>query len=493
MGHWEKEEYTKLQDAAQSDLESAFDDKYKIISLIGRGSSAVVWKAYDRHLNRQVAIKHFAPGSQEAQWEAKMLKELKYPAFVTALDYTEQKQGSYLVMEYISGQSLAEYIRLHGRVEQELAVRWGLELAEALQYLHERKCPVIYRDLKPANIILEDAGSIRLIDFGAACYLYEDGRREVRAAGTRGYAAPEQLKPEGLRQTDERSDIYSFGAALFHMLTGCNPSKPPFLMQPLRYYDRRLSDGLEKVIVKATQKEKEKRYVTVRALKRELERYKEKDRVRRRAERIGAAAYYGLLAIGACRFFECWKKAEQYMAGGTRRYLELPVVNTAVNFCAALTMDCAAQQQITERRMLWTALLLIVLCMTKEVWERWSRRGIRSMKQERNVVLTQKKRQGAFWLILVVFLSVGIAADKSAYAKAAGQEENTLFVTVMNEEGQKLLIRYDAEYALSAPLCLQLAPDNFEEGEHYELRLDCTNRRTGDSCSRIFYLKRVEP
>lgn len=122
-------------------------------------------------------------------------------------------------MEYIEGRNLEKYIREKGAVRQEQAVKIACELAEVLIYLHESKLPVVYLDMKPANIILDDKGMLHLVDFGTACLRYQE-KEKTGCAGTCGYAAPEQLTVSGRGKADERSDIYGLGATLFHMLTG---------------------------------------------------------------------------------------------------------------------------------------------------------------------------------------------------------------------------------------------------------------------------------
>lgn len=464
-------------------MEKILGEKYELREIVGSGGSGTVWKAYDCHLGRYVAIKEFGKETSEADWEVEMLKELQHPVLPAILDYVKGEETSFLVMEYIDGVNLLDYIEENGRVEPEQAVKWALELTEVLVFLHERKRPVIYRDMKPANIMIERNGKVRLIDFGTVCFRYDE-ECTYKVAGTGGYAAPEQLEAAGVKNIDEKCDIYGLGTTLFHMLTGCNPSMPPFLIQPLRYYDRRLSIGLEKIIKKATAVEKEKRYTSVRRLQQELKQYKEMDKLRNGISKVAAMVYYVCLAGGTCHFLQCWEKAERYLASAGRLYIVPPGSDLP-----GIVIPCMAQKQISEMQMLIYASLLLVLCIGKCILERWSNRGIHAMRQERNIILTEKKNVGSFWWFLPVLLAVCMLTGGEASAK----EENTLFVNVRNEKGQKLLIRYDTEYPLTDTLRLELPMDNFEAGERYELRLDCTNRKTGDSQSRIFYLKGLEP
>ena len=148
--------------------------------------------------------------------------------------------------------------------------------------------------------------------------------------------------------------------------------------------------------------------------------------------------------------------------------------------------------------MLFTAVCILLLCIGKSAADRWGSRGYRSVRQEKSVLLTVKKGKGLALVFLLGVLAAGRSGAGSVWAKdTAGYIQNgaehTLFVIVRNGQGQKLLIRYDAEYPLSDTLRLELPLKNFEEGEHYELRLECINRETGAAQSRTFYLKGVEP
>lgn len=445
-------------------MQNLLGGKYIIKEIIGNGGSGIVYKAYDPHLNCDVAVKQFTKRKSmqevgQAQWEMDWMKKLRHPAFPTILDYVEEEEGRYLVMEYIEGICLLDYIEENGCVEQELAVKWMLELAEVFLYLHERSQPVIYRDMKPANVIIDSMGKVRLLDFGTVCLRYQEEGGE-KYVGTKGYAAPEQLEQGEGKWLDERCDIYGLGATLFHMVTGCNLSKPPFLIQPIRTYNRKLSMELEKIVTKATAWESGKRYDTVRGLKQDLERYQRKDRLRDWWQTFAGTGYYVCMTCGILRFWWLWAEMERLE---NRSHLEKDVILTAI--------------------------ALIGLCVGKSMRYQWKRRGNRSVRQERNLVLTEKRGIGLLQIFIPVLIAVNLLSGQSK----AATEENTLLVNVRNEKGQKLLIRYDAEYALKDTLRLELPLENFEEGGNYELRLDCINRKTGESHSRIFYLKGLEP
>ena len=475
-------------------MEEKLKEKYIFYEEIGSGGSGTVFKAYDRHLQRLAAVKRFPAEDAASGRELGMLKELCHPAFPAVTDYIEEQEYKYLVMEYIEGKNLADYIREHGSVDQERAVKWALELAEALLYLHERKCPVIYRDMKPANIIIDGKEHVRMVDFGTAFLRYQEGE-ETCAGGTWGYAAPEQFEKGCGRKVDERSDLYGLGATLFHMLTGCDPSRPPFLMQPLRSYDRRLSAELERIVHKATEQEREKRYASVRRMKQELENYGKADRLKRLAQNAVKAVYGAALTTASFFFFRSWTWIER-MDGG----LGEEIMAGKEYGMAGMFGMYGIKRSAAEGRMLQAAVCILLLCIGKSMVSRWKSRGYRSVRQEKNVLLTVKRGKGLAMALVLGVLAAGRAGsgnvwakDAAGYAQTQAEEERKLFVIVRNELGQKLLIRYDAEYPLSDTLKLELPLKNFEEGEHYELRLECINRETGAAQSRTFYLKGVEP
>lgn len=266
--------------------------KYELQEQIGAGGSSVVYLAWDRHLERYVAIKanKQPEKSEEAdvlKKEMETLKALNHPMLPAVYDYFQEKE-QYLVMEYIEGESLHNFIEREGNIPEEQVYEWALQLAELLSYLHAQKPPVLYRDMKPDNIIICPDGNLRVIDFGTALRARYDRREPEKLAGTVGYAAPEQLAitnghaiPERLTGTveyryesgtgaDERSDIYTLGATMYHMLTGHNPARPPYGLRPIRYMKPELTRDMERIVEKCTEEEPAKRYQTAEELRNDL-------------------------------------------------------------------------------------------------------------------------------------------------------------------------------------------------------------------------------
>lgn len=211
-------------------LGAVLDGKYKIISVIGQGGMSTVYLARHQRLNKEWAVKEISREycenyemiSRQLVLEADILKKLNHPGLPKIIDIIEKKDVIWMVMEFIEGKTLKEVLKERGRIQETEVLSWGKQLCEVLSYLHSRTPPIIYRDLKPDNIILKKTGRLVLIDFGTAReYCYEKNSTDTTYLGTRGYAAPEQYG--GMGQTDERTDIYCLGVTLYSMLTGYSP------------------------------------------------------------------------------------------------------------------------------------------------------------------------------------------------------------------------------------------------------------------------------
>lgn len=248
-------------------INEVIDGKYEIVREIGRGGMSVVYLAMDKRLNRQWAIKEFRKDEHDAVnkmnleallHEANIMKKLDHPTLPRIVDIIEENKSVYIVMDYIEGEPLNKVLAAYGAQPQDAVIEWAKQLSEVLDYLHTQKPPVIYRDMKPANIMLKPDGTIRLFDFGIAREYKEGQEGDTEWIGTRGYAAPEQFGGKG--QTDARTDIYSFGVTLYHLVTGKNPAEPPYEIYPIRHWNSSLSSGLEWLIQKCTQLNPRDRY-----------------------------------------------------------------------------------------------------------------------------------------------------------------------------------------------------------------------------------------
>ena len=211
--------------------------RYLIMRCIGMGGMGIVYEAVDSVLHRRVAVKQmrltkaFPYQEREAanafQREAVLLAQLDHIHLPKIYDYFSERGCCYLVMEFIAGTTLEAYLdAIPGRrlpIYHVLAL--GIQLCSVLDFLHTRPSPIIFRDLKPSNIMITTSGKLYLIDFGIARYARPGAGNDTLLLGTPGYAAPEQY---GKTQTTPRSDLYSLGAILHQLVTGDDPSRSPF-------------------------------------------------------------------------------------------------------------------------------------------------------------------------------------------------------------------------------------------------------------------------
>jgi serine/threonine protein kinase len=205
--------------------------------------------------------------------EAMTLAKLDHPRIPKVYHHFIEGDRYYLVMDFVQGEDLAEMLARApgGRLPEQQVIEWGLQICEVLAYLHCQPQPVIFRDMKPANLMVTPQGKIKLIDFGIARLFNPAQRGGASLVGTPGYAAPEQY--QGV--AEPRSDIYGLGAALHHLLTGRDPtdtSQQLFAFAPLRHYDPHLSPALEQVIQRALAMKMEDRFGSVEEMRQALQR-----------------------------------------------------------------------------------------------------------------------------------------------------------------------------------------------------------------------------
>jgi len=273
-------EQEKLQ---MLEIGSVIDGKYKILNKIGQGGMSVVYLAMNERANKQWAIKevrkdgvtNFEVVKQGLVAEVDMLKKLNHPHLPSIIDVIDGDDSFLIVMDYIEGVSLNKKLRELGAIPQENVIEWGKQLCDVLGYLHSRTAPIIYRDMKPANVMLRPDGDVMLIDFGTAREFKSNSVADTTCLGTQGYAAPEQFGGQG--QTDARTDIYCLGATLYHLVTGHNPCEYPYEMYPIRQWNPALSSGLEQIIQKCTQKNPNDRYQSCAELMYALDHYQDFD------------------------------------------------------------------------------------------------------------------------------------------------------------------------------------------------------------------------
>lgn len=265
------------------EIGSVIDGKYKILNVVGKGGMSVVYLAMNERANKQWAIKEvrkdgmqsFEVVKQNLVAETDLLKKLNHPHLPSIIDVIDCDDTFLIVMDYIEGNPLSKALETSGAQNQDDVIEWAKQLCDVLGYLHSRRPPIIYRDMKPSNVMLKPDGNVMLIDFGTAREFKSTSVADTTCLGTQGYAAPEQFGGHG--QTDARTDIYCLGATMYHLVTGHNPATPPYEMYPIRQWNPMLSSGLEEIILKCTQRNPEDRYQSCAELLYALDHYKDLD------------------------------------------------------------------------------------------------------------------------------------------------------------------------------------------------------------------------
>lgn len=300
------------------EIGSVIDGKYKVLNKVGQGGMSVVYLAMNERANKQWAIKeirkdgvsNYEVVKQNLIAETDILKRLNHSNLPSIIDVIDCEDTFLIVMDYIEGNPLSDSLKNEGAQPQEKVIKWAKQICDVLGYLHSRQPPIIYRDMKPSNIMLKPDGNIMIIDFGTAREYKSASLADTTCLGTQGYAAPEQFGGQG--QTDGRTDIYCLGATLYHLITGHNPCMPPYEMYPIRQWNPSLSSGLEEIIQKCTQKNPNDRYQSCAELMYALEHYDELDHENKKIQNRKWMAFIASSALTFLSLISCvgFKTAE---------------------------------------------------------------------------------------------------------------------------------------------------------------------------------------
>lgn len=288
---------------------ATFNDTYEIKSIIGKGGMSTVYLAEHKRLHTRWAMKEVRK-QQGTRFdflaESNILKRLQHPMLPRIVDIFEDRDCIYIVEDFVEGITLDGLLKQQKKVDEPQGLQWLRDLCGVLTYLHgQRPHPIIYRDMKPSNIMLQPDGSLKLIDFGIAREYKQESNADTTYIGTKGYAAPEQF---GKAQTDARTDIYSLGVTMYHLLTGKSPYEPPYQFVPVRQLVPELSHGIEYILNKCVQSEPADRYQTVDELVDDLDhiyrfdrawqKYQNAKRIRVAVVAVMLAASVGLMVGG---------------------------------------------------------------------------------------------------------------------------------------------------------------------------------------------------
>jgi WD40 repeat protein/serine/threonine protein kinase len=283
------------QKVAHMQIGDILNGTYQVEHPLGMGGQARVWQARHLRLPRRFAIKEcpLAGADLRERAERRSLFERErdilaalshpgHPAIPKISDFWEEPDQLFIVLDLVEGETLIELLARRGRVTMPEAINLGRQICEVLTYLHNWTPPIIYRDLSPDNVILDRSGQLHLIDFGIA-RTYKPGQAQnTSSLGKVGYASPEHLEG-GKAQTDVRSDIYTVGALLYHLLTGQEPIpvvdrlkqraglQGGRALTPPRSLNHHLTLAIENCIVRAMELEPARRFQTAEELERALQ------------------------------------------------------------------------------------------------------------------------------------------------------------------------------------------------------------------------------
>jgi serine/threonine-protein kinase len=290
--------------ASQLEPGTVLYSRYEIVKRIGGGGMGAVYYAKDRNLGdapravKEMIQTHLDESQQEKavadfRRESMLLASLEHASIPTIYDYFYDEAATrfYLVMKYISGGDCLARLRHApgGRLDELTVADWGMQAADVLEYLHNQRPPIIYRDLKPANLMIDgNNGRVMLIDFGIARWVAPQ-EKGVTAVGTMGYAPPELFSGKA----EARTDIYGLGATMFHLLTGSDPQDNPLLIFDFsknpspRQINPAVSNEMEWILMKSVEYEPERRFATAAEMR---------DALRQHIERLRAGAVtYGVV------------------------------------------------------------------------------------------------------------------------------------------------------------------------------------------------------
>lgn len=284
-------------------------DTYQILGKIGAGSSGEVYKAYHKNLGKYVVLKKIKADMRyvmNKRTEVDILKNLRHSCLPQVLDFLEMNGNVYTVLDFIPGSSFQEYLDSGMRFKESSVLTWMKQLCETLCYLHSQHPPIIHGDIKPGNVMLMPDGNVCLIDFNIAASL--EGSSAFVSGYTAGYAPPEQIQAVSCNhsQTDKnlwkridgRSDIYSLGAMMYHLLCGKVPKmNPSGYVSHIRSINPEVDEVFSAIIMKCLEANPDRRYRNAGDLLCDLKNMHKKNR-RYKQLLIRQKITYGLLILG---------------------------------------------------------------------------------------------------------------------------------------------------------------------------------------------------
>ena len=410
--------------------------KYRVIRPLGEGAMGRVYLVQNLHLDRLEALKICTRQKETIQMlsgEAEVLKQLHHPMLPVVYDLFSEDGHLCMVMEYVEGMTLEMYLHQFGPLDEEKAVDLAMSLTEVLGYLHRQKPEIIYRDLKPSNIMLLPDGSMKLIDLGTAYEAIYGQNEERILTGTPGYSPPEQWQGGGVCK---ESDIYALGMVLHEMLTNINPISECQERRPVREYNRGISRSLEQIIINCTKKQPFERYHSMEQLCKELRVCRNK----RRKESKGKLKYQiGLLLFG----FAGIRALLPFYRGVDIKDIPFPYL---------------------EKPVFW-----FLVAFSYQILIRQKRKREDVRKLEKSVFLSEKKIPGLYAAVFltIILIGGGFCMGSDFYTERdekAIAEENELWVDMRDESGRKCLLQKDSVFSIKDKMWLELTKENLPTG-----------------------------
>lgn len=246
------------------------DNRYEIIKVLGKGGMSTVYLAKDKRLNKNWAVKEVKESFRDQvdlSAEPNILKNLNHSGIPKIIDIFNENDNLYIVEDFIEGNNLEQYIKMNTDISITSILSITSKICEILEYLHGLEPPIIYRDLKPQNIIISNEQQVTLVDFGISKIYKVNGNMDTVALGTKGYAAPEQY---GANQSNIRSDIYGLGAVIFFLI---NKRSPNTINEPLKddSYSMEIGKEIKDIIKKCMQIEPGDRFESINTLKKYID------------------------------------------------------------------------------------------------------------------------------------------------------------------------------------------------------------------------------
>lgn len=444
--------------------------RYRVETLAGHGGFGSVYKGYDESMERDVAIKVV---DSIGDREANILKALDHKSLPRLYDIYRDHDHTYMIMEWIEGIDLERYISMRGAMPEKKAAAIGYEILKVLDYLHRLRPALVYQDLKPANIMLMPDGHIKLVDFGTALVMnYGDEVKNL--AGTVGYGAPEQRGICGERYASVRSDIYAWGAVMYCCLSGRMLNKPPYTMEKLKTVAPGVSYGLAHVIDKAVSRNPHERYESVRHVMEAMKTGRYRDALYR-------SGFLLLMSLFIVPFLMAWYLAYQ---DGVFAGMEAAVRD---GHMTGYMHDIRTSRDMGYMFLTGGCMLL--------VFRRFQKR--RFIRVNRSVYLSARKNPGLWMGALlagaVMGAGIGGAEVPVSHAEEIGLTESVLPVSIVDENGDRILLKYDALYNPDGDLRLNIDSDFLAECGDGRLDVAYIPARNDASYSRSISLQIDSP